>query len=174
MTNQGKYNEEGICKLTGSILRPSQPFPLWVSLNTNDIKAVSLLKSKVCFTASAVHTCLPLVNCLQRAYQLIYAVVQKRIYANTHKGRKLNRLLQLFLQWSFMCLHVHMLYIFLKELIEIYLPFPTLSTHFEFLSGLLFFLLSLLLLLLLSLQAFFLLLVIFLFLLFLFLFSRFP
>lgn len=80
ISEENETNEVEICKHTGSILRPSQPFPLWVALDTDDVEAVSLLQSKVCLTASAVHTSFPLVDGLQRAYQLTNHWIDYYIY----------------------------------------------------------------------------------------------
>lgn len=57
-------------ELTGSILRPSQPFSLRVALDTDDVQAFSLLQSEVGLTAFAIHRSFQLVDGLQGANQL--------------------------------------------------------------------------------------------------------
>lgn len=73
---EAKISEENetneICELTGSILRPSQPFSLWVALHMDDVQAFSLLQSEVGLIASAIHTSLHLVDGLQGANQLTH------------------------------------------------------------------------------------------------------
>ncbi len=84
MTTKGhnKWRNENECEFTGTILRSSQPFSLWVALDTDDVQTVSLLQSKVGLTASVVHTSLNLVNGLQGANQLAHTAMHK------HKGTK--------------------------------------------------------------------------------------
>lgn len=73
---EAKISEENetneICELTGSILRPSQPFSLRVALHTDDVQAFSLLQSEVGLIASEIRTSLHLVDGLQGADQLTH------------------------------------------------------------------------------------------------------
>lgn len=131
-------------KLTGSILRASQPFPLRVALDTDDVQAFSLLQSKVGLTAFAVHTSFHLVNSLQGADQLtsreeikIVPFIHRFVWTET-KNTEQTKCVQSFLHAQ--------------------LSGPVSFAHFEFLPGILLLLLPFLLLLLLSLQSFFLLL----------------
>lgn len=59
-------------ELTGSILRASQPLPLRVALDADDVQTFALLQSQVGLTASAVHASLHLVDGLQGSDQLTH------------------------------------------------------------------------------------------------------
>lgn len=65
-------------QLTGSFQIPSQPFSLWVALDTDDIQVLSLLQGKVGLTAPVVQASLHLVDGLQGSRQLTH----------THTGPK--------------------------------------------------------------------------------------
>lgn len=90
MGREDNENNDGyMCELTGSILRPSQPFPLWVALNTDDVHAFSLLQSKVGFTAFAIHTSLPLMDDLQGPDQLTHSHAQTHTQTIKQKNNRL-------------------------------------------------------------------------------------
>lgn len=75
-------------QLTGSVLCPAQPLPLWVALNTDDVHPVSLLQWQLCLTASVVHTSLDLVDRCKGANELahtqIHTEAQGQTCINTH------------------------------------------------------------------------------------------
>lgn len=86
--HHGKKKIEELYELTGSVLRPSQPFSLWIALDTDDVQRFSLLQSKVSLTAFAIHTGLPLVDDFQGANQLIHTAMYKHICKHTQKKKR--------------------------------------------------------------------------------------
>lgn len=66
-------------ELTGSVLVPSQPFPLWVALDPDDVQVLSLLQSEVGLAAPVVQASLDAVEGLQGSDQLPHTPDPERV-----------------------------------------------------------------------------------------------